>query len=288
MPELSVQGADGVRRVVPLASERVSIGRSRDNDLFLPDQWLSRAHAEIQVRDDGCYVVDLGSKNGTLLNGARLEREERLQAGDVITLGEHLVTFVEEEAGALDEAEPVGTQIFSAVELSAVAQRPPTGPEELARQNRVLGILSRAASHLIRHQPLGELFETIIGLMLEAVPAERAAILLLEDERPVVKASRSRRGEQIQTISRSIARSVLENRNALLVPNILEDASLKSQDSILSTGVRLGAVCAIDVQPRMDVDHIGSAVLYMANLPLESNVLFMTIKATEMPYEGRG
>jgi len=41
-------------------------------------------------------------------------------------------------------------------------------------------------------------------------------------------------------------------------------------------------------EPRMDVDHIGSAVLYMANLPLESNVLFMTIKATEMPYEGRG
>ena len=243
MPELSVQGADGARRVVPLSSERVSIGRSRDNDLFLPDQWLSRSHAEIQVRDDGCYVVDLGSKNGTLLNGARLEREERLRAGDVITLGEHLVTFVEEDAGALDEAEPVGTQIFSAVELSAVAQRSPAGPEDLARQNRVLGILSRAASHLIRHQPLKELFETIIGLMLEAVPAERAAILLLEDERPVVKASRSRRGEEIQTISRSIARSVLENRNALLVPNILEDASLKSQDSILSTGVR-SAICA--------------------------------------------
>lgn len=243
MPELSVQGADGVRRVVPLSGERVSIGRSRDNDLFLPDQWLSRAHAEIQVRDDGFYLVDLGSKNGTLLNGTRLEREERLRAGDVITLGEHLVTFVEEDAGALDEAEPVGTQIFSAVELSAVAQRPPTGPEELARQNRVLGILSRAASHLIVHQPLGELFETIIGLMLEAVPAERAAILLLEDERPVVKASRSRRGDQIQTISRSIARSVLENRNALLVPNILENASLKSQDSILSTGVR-SAICA--------------------------------------------
>lgn len=238
MPELSVQGADGVRRAVPLSGERVSIGRSRDNDIFLPDQWLSRSHAEIHVRADGCFVVDLGSKNGTLLNGARLEREERLRAGDVITLGEHLVTFVEEDAGALDEAEPVGTQIFSAVELSAVAQRPPAGPEELARQNRVLGILSRAASHLIRHQPLAELFETIIGLMLEAVPAERAALLLLEDDRPVVKASRSRRGVEIQTISRSIARRVLENRDSLLVPNILEDASLKSQDSILSTGVR--------------------------------------------------
>ncbi|MDX2257419.1 MAG: SDR family oxidoreductase [Hyphomicrobiaceae bacterium] len=42
------------------------------------------------------------------------------------------------------------------------------------------------------------------------------------------------------------------------------------------------------VEPRMDVEHVGAAVLYMANLPLAANVLFMTLKATEMPYEGRG
>jgi len=42
------------------------------------------------------------------------------------------------------------------------------------------------------------------------------------------------------------------------------------------------------VEPRMDVTHVGSAVLYMANLPLESNVQFMTIMATKMPFVGRG
>ena len=41
-------------------------------------------------------------------------------------------------------------------------------------------------------------------------------------------------------------------------------------------------------EPRMDVAHVAGAVLYMANLPLESNVLNMTIKATTMPFEGRG
>jgi NAD(P)-dependent dehydrogenase (short-subunit alcohol dehydrogenase family) len=41
-------------------------------------------------------------------------------------------------------------------------------------------------------------------------------------------------------------------------------------------------------EPRMDVAHVASAVLYMAKLPLEANVLTMTIKATEMPFEGRG
>jgi NAD(P)-dependent dehydrogenase (short-subunit alcohol dehydrogenase family) len=42
------------------------------------------------------------------------------------------------------------------------------------------------------------------------------------------------------------------------------------------------------VEPRMDVTHVGGAVLYMANLPLETNVQFMTIMATKMPFVGRG
>jgi NAD(P)-dependent dehydrogenase (short-subunit alcohol dehydrogenase family) len=42
------------------------------------------------------------------------------------------------------------------------------------------------------------------------------------------------------------------------------------------------------VEPRMDADHVGSAVAYMASLPLDANVLFMTVMATKMPFVGRG
>ena len=45
---------------------------------------------------------------------------------------------------------------------------------------------------------------------------------------------------------------------------------------------------SIKVEPLMDVNHVGQAVLHMAGFPLESNVIFMTIKATKMPFEGRG
>ena len=45
---------------------------------------------------------------------------------------------------------------------------------------------------------------------------------------------------------------------------------------------------SIKVEPLMDVGHVGQAVLHMANFPIETNVLFMTIKATKMPFEGRG
>ena len=45
---------------------------------------------------------------------------------------------------------------------------------------------------------------------------------------------------------------------------------------------------SIKPEPLMDVAHVGQAVLHMANFPIETNVLFLTIKATKMPFEGRG
>jgi sigma-B regulation protein RsbU (phosphoserine phosphatase) len=244
MPEISILTADGSRERFPLTSARVTIGRSRESDIFLPDQWLSRHHAEIVQRGDGYYVVDLRSKNGTLLNGMPVREERRLREGDVITLGEHTLTFTSEGAGE-EESEPEGTQVFSLRELSDINTKPAIDPTELQRQNRVLAALSRAASELVVHKPLVELFDTILNLLFEAVAAERGAILLLEGTpaQLQIKASRSRRGEALTRVSRSIARRVIEDRVSLLLPNVLEDARFKGEASILSSGIR-SAMCA--------------------------------------------
>jgi phosphoserine phosphatase RsbU/P len=248
MAEISVQAADGSRQRFAIQKDRVTIGRSRENDIFLPDQWLSRHHAEVRRRAEGFVLVDLGSKNGTLLNGSRMSGEARLRPGDVVTLGEHVLQLSETEPAPEREDDDgpdlYGTQIFSARELSDVATRP-ADAEGLARQNRILSILTKAASALIVHRPLPELFELILDLVFEAVPAERAAILLVEGlaQEPVIKASRSRSGETIHRVSRSIARRVLEQQVSLLIPNILEDAVLSAQDSVLSAGIR-SALCA--------------------------------------------
>src|SRR5512136_414701 len=105
MPEIAIQTAGGTRERYPIAKPRVTIGRSRESDIFLPDQWLSRHHAEIVQRTDGYFVVDLQSKNGTLLNGQPVKEDRRLREGDVITLGEHTLTFSGDE-GAEEEFEP--------------------------------------------------------------------------------------------------------------------------------------------------------------------------------------
>ena len=245
MAEISIDTGDGSRERFPLAKERVTIGRSRDSDIFLPDQWLSRHHAEILKKDVTFFVHDLGSKNGTLLNGEPVQGDRRLRHGDVITLGEHVLTFSTADVEE-DSQPPEGTRIFSAKELSDIKTRPSIDPEELLRQNRVLEVLSQAARSLLAHRPLPDLFEDVLNLLFAAVPCERGAILLLEGQplEPTVKASRSRGGQPLLSkVSRSIARRVLERRETMLLPNLLEDAAFSTQDSILSTGIR-SALCA--------------------------------------------
>jgi serine phosphatase RsbU (regulator of sigma subunit)/pSer/pThr/pTyr-binding forkhead associated (FHA) protein len=245
MAEIAIQTAGGTRERYPLGASRVTIGRSRESDIFLPDQWLSRHHAAIEERTDGYWVSDLKSKNGTLLNGEPVRDWHRLRPGDVITLGEHTLTFFADDAGEEEEErEPEGTRVFSVRELSAINTRPAIDAAELKRQNRVLAILSKAASELVVHRPLGELFDLVLELLLEAVTAERGAILLLEGGVPQIKASRAHQGGDVLTrVSRSIARRVIEERVSLLLPNVLEDARFRSEDSILASGIRT-AMCA--------------------------------------------
>ncbi len=245
MAEITIQSADGANHRFPLTKEKVTIGRSRENDIFLPDQWLSRHHAEIHRDGDGFALKDLGSKNGTLLNGARIGGEQRLRPGDVITLGEHALTFRADQEDAEAEMDPVGTRIFSAREISDIKTKPVVDPGELMRQNKLLQTLTQAARDLFEHRIQSELFERVLTLLMDAVPAERAAIVLVEGlpPEPVIKASRSRAGEPIRKISRSIAKKTIEQRVSLLLPNLLEDANFRAQDSIMSTGIR-SAVCA--------------------------------------------
>lgn len=73
----------------PLNSAPVTVGRGGQNDLVLTgDEFASARHARIEVRGDGAWVQDLESTNGTYVNGARVAGAQRLEAGDVLRVGE--------------------------------------------------------------------------------------------------------------------------------------------------------------------------------------------------------
>jgi hypothetical protein len=80
--------------VFPLDSAPLSVGRGAANDVpIASDEYASARHARFEPRRDGVYVEDIGSTNGTYVNGIRLTRERRLAPGDLIRIGETDLRF---------------------------------------------------------------------------------------------------------------------------------------------------------------------------------------------------
>src|SRR5262247_2449049 len=83
-----------------LTQNEVAIGKGPQNDIILPDASVSSAHAVIRFEDGVYKIIDLGSRNGTLVNEARLGAEPRvIQHGDLIKMGHCALTFRLKEAG---------------------------------------------------------------------------------------------------------------------------------------------------------------------------------------------
>jgi hypothetical protein len=80
--------------VFTLDSHPLTIGRAVNNDISMPDdEYASGRHARFEPRRDGIWIEDIGSTNGTFVNGIRLTRERKLTPGDVVRVGETDLRF---------------------------------------------------------------------------------------------------------------------------------------------------------------------------------------------------
>lgn len=84
----------GGTHVIPLESTQITIGRGLNNDVILEDTRVSRHHAQLRYRAKRFWVTDLGSTNGTYINGQQIE-EQALRDGDVLSLGGLELTYRE-------------------------------------------------------------------------------------------------------------------------------------------------------------------------------------------------
>lgn len=80
-----------------LDKEETVIGRIQENDIMIDNLAVSRRHAKIHMKDGKVVIKDLGSANGTFVNGLQVDEAE-LKSGDIILIGKHIIKFSEEES----------------------------------------------------------------------------------------------------------------------------------------------------------------------------------------------
>ena len=122
-----------------LSKETMTIGRQYDNDIHIDNLAVSAHHAKILTILNDSFIEDLGSTNGTYINGQRVNKHA-LQNGEVIVIGKHTLTYVNEVADA-------GTANFE----NTIVLRPDAAgmPSEQVQSNKQLeASISKIASDL--------------------------------------------------------------------------------------------------------------------------------------------
>jgi adenylate cyclase len=243
------------------------VGRGVASDIAIYDPTISRRHAELTVGTDGVQVKDLGSSNGTCINGNRVNAG-RLNPNDSITFGKVLFQLKElRPAGyvsgggqAVPPPSPVlGDTIVSQLMVSGVG---PTGitsrnrssgfgqlrvaaasAEE--RQAKKLSLLLDVSQKLSGEFDLDKLLRNVVDMMFEVMDVDRVSILLRNESTGelVPSISRSRLGDtEFQQVPRSIADKVIKEKVAVVSDNTRSDSRFKGH-SIVTQSVR-SAMCS--------------------------------------------
>jgi hypothetical protein len=84
---------DASGAVFEIDTAAVTVGRGRSNDIPLDDDFASTLHARVESRQDGVWLEDVGSTNGTAVNGILIDSPRKLSPGDVIRIGETDLRF---------------------------------------------------------------------------------------------------------------------------------------------------------------------------------------------------
>jgi hypothetical protein len=93
--QLTMRSGPTPGKTYPLEKQEVLLGRDLVNDIAISDPEVSRRHARFLMQEDNVIIEDLGSTNGTFLNGQRISSPQQLRTGDVITFGENVVMVFE-------------------------------------------------------------------------------------------------------------------------------------------------------------------------------------------------
>lgn len=243
-------------RQVPLDVGSLTIGRSRENEIFIRNKSLSRFHARLDVSEDGVTLHDLGSKNGTQIDGVAVQ-ERRLFGGESFRCGNLVFTFLTNEPSddSLPALPPAPGDFFDVTRLpmkqlvtlgapaADVLQTTAERPQALGKMR----ILLKVSQLLSSPKPLEDLLGEVLDLAQEILALDRAAILLVDketgklDERVVRVRSDLPQGERMY--SEHIVRHVVDQGTATLFSAPAVDPRFGQAASIVEQSI-CASMCA--------------------------------------------
>lgn len=245
------------------------IGRLPECDVQLPSNMVSRKHARVYKDGDEFFIEDLGSGNGTFVNGQKIAGPRKLAHDDRLKFGPLLVRFESANPGpsrddsvfaALNRAKPnVAVEIeedqgqVSSTIMGALESSSGFGLLESRPQEKLKAILeiSRALAGTLEVE---KLLPKILDSLFQIFPAADRGCILLKDpvtNDMVPRAMRHRReGEDSSVkLSRTILRSVLEQKKAILSADAASDSRFDASESISALTIRsMMCVPMLDLQ----------------------------------------
>src|SRR5712692_3267450 len=126
---------------VELSELRTALGRSVRNGVCLEDAFASRVHAEIRREGNTYQLTDLGSANGTLVNGVRVNGTIPIGPGDRLQIGESLIDVQPLSAESPEARLTIVGRLFSANEVAASPEAVVTAPEPSASGAQLLSVI---------------------------------------------------------------------------------------------------------------------------------------------------
>jgi adenylate cyclase len=204
-------------------------------DVRVSDDTVSRHHAELSGERNHVLVRDLGSANGTFLNGLRIGSAE-LREGEEIRFGELGFVLEKRPPTPREPVEPLpdGTQVHA---VDVASGNGPLARLTAERLAALVDLAGRLSGEITPERVL----ESVADLAVELLPADRAAVVLLEDgERLRVAATRST-AEASLDVPRSIVWRAIDERSAVLTGDAGADARFRS-GSVVRQEVR-SALC---------------------------------------------
>src|ERR1700691_4285553 len=224
-----VQGND--QKSIVLNRTPFSVGRKVDKDLVIADPRVSRDHAQISQEGQEFFLVDLGSKHGTFVNGERVQRQ-KLERGDRL------------EFGARDSAyilfNPAHNTSNTAREFLSQLSGVQISPE--ASDLEKLRLFLEAARKLNTAGVLDEILMTMLEVTLRLTRAERGYVFLKDDDGKLrLAAGRNSKGEPLlddKTISHSALDESLRSNSEFLLTDTGSSMDLAARQSIVAYDLR--------------------------------------------------